>query len=89
MTAVGESDSSLAAKCLDFCQTLAGQGLAFNFSLSISSTFCFSLDTREKGQALATNGKTRKKIWPIHIQKECQAEGSILGKEAKPDTCVL
>ena len=61
MTAVGESDSSLAAKCLDICQVLAGQGLAFNFSLSIGSTFSFSLDARGKGQALATQGKTTKK----------------------------
>ena len=61
MTAVGESDSSLAAKCLDLCQVLAGQGLAFNFSLSIGSNFSFSLDERGKGQALATQGKTKKK----------------------------
>jgi hypothetical protein len=54
MVAVDESDSSLAAKCLDICQVLAGQGLAFNFSLSIGSTFSFSLDARGKGQALAT-----------------------------------
>ena len=58
MTAVGESDSSLAAKCLDICQVLAGQGVAFNFSLSIGSNFSFSLDARGKGQALATQGKT-------------------------------
>ena len=61
MTAVGESDSSLAAKCLDLCQVLAGQGLAFNFSLSIGSNFSFSLEARGKGQALATQGKIKKK----------------------------
>ena len=61
MTAVDESDSSLAAKCLDICQVLAGQGLAFNFSLSIGSTFSFSLEAMGKGQALATQGKTKKK----------------------------
>ena len=60
-TAVGESDSSLAAKCLDLCQVLAGQGLAFNFSISIGSTFSFSLEAMGKGQALATQGKTKKK----------------------------
>ena len=72
MTAVGESDSSLAAKCLDLCQVLAGQGLAFNFSLSIGSTFSFSLDARGKGQALATQGKTKKKKTPSTMRRNAR-----------------
>ena len=84
MTAVGESDSSLAAKCLDFCQTLAGQGLAFNFSLSISSTFCFSLDTRKKGQALATNGKTKKKSSPSTFRRNTRRKAAFLERKQNP-----
>ena len=48
MCAVGEDSSSLASKCMDFCQALANQGEAFNFSLSIGSNFSFSLDTRSE-----------------------------------------
>ena len=45
MTAVGDESSSLASKCLDLCQTLASQGQAFTFSLTIGSTFNFSMST--------------------------------------------
>ena len=40
-------DDSLASQCLAFCQTLASQGMDFHFSLTINSTFSFSLDTRK------------------------------------------
>ena len=45
MATVGESDSSLAAQCLDFCKALTSQGKAFQFSLNIGSAFSFTLDT--------------------------------------------
>ena len=48
MCAVGEENSPLVTKCMDFCRALATQGEAFNFSLSIGSSFSFSLDTRSK-----------------------------------------
>ena len=48
MSAVGEENSSLASKCMDFCQALAKKGKTFNFSLSIGSGFSFSLDTRSE-----------------------------------------
>ena len=41
------ADSSLASQCMAFCQALASQGKDFSFSLTINSTFSFSLDTRE------------------------------------------
>ena len=44
----GEDSTSLASKCMAFCQTLASQGQVFNFSLSIGPDFSFSLDTRSK-----------------------------------------
>ena len=74
MTAVDESDSSLAAKCLDICQVLAGQGLAFNFSLS--------LDARGKGQALATQGKTKKKKkTPSTLRRNARRRSEFLKKK--------
>ena len=82
MTEMGESDSSLAAKCLDICQVLAGQGLAFNFSLSIGSTFSFSLDARGKGQALATQGKTKKKKkTPSTLRRNARRRSEFLKKK--------
>ena len=45
MSAVGPT---LASQCLDLCQALGRQGLAFSFSLAIGSEFTFSLDTRRK-----------------------------------------
>ena len=48
MAAVGEADSTLVSKCMAFCQALAIQGQAFNFSLAVGPTFNFSLDTRGK-----------------------------------------
>ena len=45
MTAVGETNSTLMTQCLDFCQALALQGMVFKFSVSVGSTFNFSLDT--------------------------------------------
>ena len=81
MTAVGESDSSLAAKCLDLCQVLAGQGLAFNFSLSIGSNFSFSLEARGKGQALATQGKTKKKKTPSTLRRNARRRTEFLKKK--------
>ena len=45
MTSVGDDSLSLASKYLDLCQMLASQGQAFTFSLTIGSTFNFSLST--------------------------------------------
>ena len=86
MTAVGESESSLATKCLDFCQTLASQGKAFNFSLSIGSAFSFSLDTRDKVPALDTKSKaTPKKMpSPSTIRRNARRRDESLNKKLKP-----
>ena len=52
-------DSSLATQCLALCQSLTSQGMAFNFSLTIGSTFSFSLDTRSKE---SLQSKAKKKV---------------------------
>ena len=57
---VSECDSSLTAKCLDFCQTLATKGLVFSFSLKIGSTYTFSLESR----TMDVPKQTRKKPSP-------------------------
>ena len=59
MTAVGETNSPLMTQCLDFCQALAGQGKVFKFSITIDSTFTFSLDTREGKETFPTRIKKR------------------------------
>ena len=53
-----EVSSSLANQCLAFCQTLASQGQAYNFSLTLGTSFSFSLDTRVEAPVLQV---TRKK----------------------------
>ena len=73
MTAVDDSDSSLATKCLELCQTLVSQGKAFNLSISIGSTFSFSLDTREKVPALDTKSKATQKKMPSPSTKRRNA----------------
>ena len=80
MTAVGESDPNLATKCLDFCQALSSQGVAFNFSLSISSTFFFSLDTR--GKAPMASG-TKKKS-PSTLRRNARRRREFLEKKQNP-----
>ena len=60
MTAVADVDTSLASKCMDFCQALANQGQAFNFFLTTASGFSFSLDTRKK----AANPDAKKRSSP-------------------------
>ena len=84
MTAVGESDSTLATKCLDLCQTLAGQGLAFNFSLKIGSTFSFSLQARDKGLASDSPGKTKKKSSPSTLRRNARRKEAFLKKRQNP-----
>ena len=84
MTAVGENDSSLAAKCLDLCQTLAVQGLAFNFSLKIGSSYSFSLDARDKGLALNTASDTMKRKSPSTLRRNARRKEAFLQKKQNP-----
>ena len=52
MTAVSETDSALAMKCLALCQALTDQGKAFNSLTICSLTFSLSLDTNQAEGAL-------------------------------------
>ena len=78
MTAVGESDPNLATKCLDFCQALSSQGVAFNFSLSVGSNFSFSLNT---GGKAALSPGTKKKGSPSTLRRNARRRREFLEKK--------
>ena len=73
MATVGETDSTLATKCLAFCQALSSQGKAFQFSLKVGSTFSFTLDTRCK-ETLAT----KKKASPSTLRRNAKRREDFL-----------
>ena len=90
MTAVGESESSLASKCMDFCQALSSQGKAFKFSLTLGSNFSFSLDARDKVPAL--DSKTvalKKKLSPSTQRRNARRRAEFLTKKQTPAAAVL
>ena len=80
MTAAGETDSSLATQCLDFCQALARQGKVFKFSLTIGSTFTFSLDTKE-GKANLPSGTQRRKS-PSTLRRNAKRREEFFAKKS-------
>ena len=80
MTAVGESDPILATKCLDFCQALTSQGVAFNFSLAIGSTFSFSLDSREGKETMSARSKKS----PSALKRNAKRRQEFLMKKSQP-----
>ena len=66
-----------ASKCMDFFQALAKQGQAFNFSLTVSSGFSFSLDTRRK----AGSPVTKKKTIPSTLRRNTRRREEFLAKK--------
>ena len=72
-------DSSLASKCMDFCHALAGQSKSFNFSLTIGSSFVFSLDTKESLTPEAVKRKS-----PSAIRRNERRRAEFLKKRSKP-----
>ena len=73
-----EDSTSLASKCMAFCQTLASQGQVFNFSLSIGPDFSFSLDTRSK--AVKTQG-TKKRSSPSTLRRNARRRAEFNAKK--------
>ena len=82
MATVGESDSSLAAQCLDFCKALTSQGKAFQFSLNIGSTFSFTLDTSCKDSPVSL---TKKRARPSTLRKSAKHKEEFAEKKSKPE----
>ena len=87
MTGVGENDSSLATQCLALCQSLASQGMAFNFSLSIGSTFSFSLDTRSKEKN--SLGTKKKKQSPSTLRRNARRREEFAKKKQASSAEIL
>ena len=79
MAAVSENDSSLADKCLAFCQAMNSQGKAFKFSLSISNTFSFSLDSRGGAEPVPNSG--RKRASPSTLKRNARRRSEFLSKK--------
>ena len=61
-----EDELSLVSQCLALCQTLAGQGKAFSLSVTVGSTFTFSLDSKEA----ASLPKKKKRSSPSTIRRD-------------------
>ena len=81
MAAVAGKDSSLASKCLDLCQALATQGKEFTFSVTIGSSFSFSLDTRKKSCEAKQPGKRSS---PSTMRRNARRKESFLKKKGQP-----
>ena len=80
MAAVEEEvDSSLASKCMAFCQALASQGQVFNFSISVGPNFSFSLDTRSK--AIKDSTVTKKKASPSTLRRNAKRREEFYKKQ--------
>jgi hypothetical protein len=74
---VSEANSSLASQCLALRQTLARDGQAFSFSLTVGSTFTFSLDTRKT----APPPQARKKPSPSTLRQNAKRRKKFLEAE--------
>ena len=82
---VGEEDAKLASQCLDLCQTLAGKSLTFSFSLTIGSSFSFSVDTRGK-EVLVPH---RKKKTPSTLRRDARRREELLKKKLNASTVIF
>ena len=78
MTAVIENSSSLATQCLEFCQALERQGKDFKLSITIGSTFTFSLDTKEGKATLPA----RKRKSPSTLKRNAKRREEFLTKKS-------
>ena len=74
-----EDDLSLASQCLALCQTLAGQGKAFSLSVTVGSTFTFSLDSKEA----ASLPKKKKKSSPSTLRRNAERREKFLKRKAE------
>ena len=73
-------DSTLAVKCLYFCQALSSQGMEFNFTLNLGNSFNFSLNTREKSK---TTEFVKKKLSPSSVRRITRRKEAFLTKKGK------
>ena len=85
MASVSKEDSSLVSECMAFCQSLANQGQAISFSLSIGSIFSFALDTKRKD--VKSTG-TKKKQSPSTQRRNARRREEFLKKKQQSPSAV-
>ena len=73
-------DPALLTQCLEFCQALASKGQAFSISLTLGSSFTFSLDTR--GDTPAGVMK-KKKASPSRIRRNQKRKEDFLKRKSE------
>ena len=80
--AMRNDDPALVTKCLDFCQALTNMGQTFNISLSIGSSFSFSLDTRRTTFHEAVTRK--KRVSPSRLRRNQRRKEEFLKRKTDP-----
>ena len=85
---VSEDDAKLGSQCLDLCQTLAGKSVPFSFSLTIGSSFSFSVDTREKEALVPQTLSQRKKKTPSTLRRDARRREELLKKKLNTSTVI-
>ena len=71
----------MASQCMDFCHALASHQKVFTFSLTVGSTFAFSLDTRE---SLTPAAKAVKRKSPSATRRNAKRRTEFLKKKSDP-----
>ena len=82
--AMRSDDPALVTKCLDFCQALTNMGQTFNISLSIGSSFSFSLDTRRTTFHEAVTRK--KRVSPSRLKRNQRRKEEFLKRKTDPSS---
>ena len=80
MTTVN-GDPALLTQCLEFCQALASKGQAFSISLTLGSSFTFSLDTR--GDTAPAGVMKKKKASPSRIRRNQKRKEDFLKRKSE------
>ena len=88
MTAVG-NESPLASKCLDLCQMLASQGQAFTFSLTIGSTFNFSISTGSQDTPAPPTKAVKNKKSPSTQKRDARRRKEFLKRKSQMPVSTL
>ena len=88
MTAMG-NESPLASKCLDLCQTLASQGQAFTFSLTIGSTFNFSISTGSQDTPAPPTKAVKNKKSPSTQRRDARRRKEFLKRKSQMPVSTL
>ena len=81
---VSEEDAKLATQCLEFCQTLAGKSTTFSFSLTVGTSFSFSVETKGKDVLVPQ----RKKKTPSTLRRDARRREELLKKKLNASTVI-